>query len=68
MNWLALGKVLWGLVEPIIGPIAAYFKGRSDAKLRERLKANERDNKAIDTARRAGDAAAGKLHDKHFRD
>jgi uncharacterized membrane protein len=73
MNWVALGKVLWGLVEPIIGPIAVYFKGRSDAKTAVENKAMRRTTDAIEDADQAANdardrVARGELRDGDYRD
>lgn len=37
MTWTAILGFLARFLRPLIGPVAAYFKGRADAKRRDKL-------------------------------
>jgi hypothetical protein len=39
MNWLALLGPLWRLLRPLWAPLAGYFKGRHDARVKAELDA-----------------------------
>lgn len=55
--WLAMGQAIWGIIKPFVAPVIAYFKGRSDAKKNERLKADEEFIDRVDAGKRAADNA-----------
>jgi hypothetical protein len=39
--WTAIFQSFFGLLKPLLGPMLAYFKGRSDAKAKVKAEANE---------------------------
>jgi len=66
---LPIGKLLYGIISPFIGPLIAYWKGRRDARRDMELEALKEEDRLIKEANDAGrDVDPGRLRDKYFRD
>ncbi len=57
MGWLAalgaIGRAVWPIIKPLVGPFIAYWKGRREGAERQRAKAEKRYNDAVEKAGRA---------------